>query len=301
MKAAEFDYLRAASLAEACEALKIAGDDSERKIIAGGQTLVPLMAMRLARPTLLIDINDIDDLKGISVSSEAVTIRAGTRQRAAERSDVVRDNLPLLAHALPFIGHWQTRNRGTVGGSLACADPSAEIPLVAMTLDAQMVARSADRGERIIPAAAFFEAAMMTTLAEDECLAEVRFPIWSDAIGVGFHEVSSRKSDFAVASAAAQIALDSDGVCRRIALAVGGVAPTPTRLGQIEAALLGSRLDDKLVSETTAGIGAMIDPDDDLHGTAGYRKRIAGILAGRAICDARDNARVGAQGRGNAA
>jgi CO/xanthine dehydrogenase FAD-binding subunit len=303
MKAAEFDYLRAASLAEACEALKSTGDDSEHKIIAGGQTLAPLMAMRLARPTLLIDINDIDDLKGIAASSEAVAIRAGTRQRAAERSDVVRDSLPLLAHALPFIGHWQTRNRGTVGGSLACADPSAEIPLVAMTLDAQMVARSADRGERIIPAAAFFEAAMMTSLAEDECLVEVRFPIWSDvgSVGIGFHEVSSRKSDFAVASAAAQIALDSDGVCRRIALAVGGVAPSPTRLDQIEAALLGSRLDDKLVSEVTAGIGGMIDPDDDLHGTAGYRKRVAGVLAGRAICDARDHAHVGARGREGAA
>lgn len=298
MKAAEFDYLRAASLDEACDALKITGDDREAKIIAGGQTLVPLMAMRLARPTLLIDINKLDELKGIQASSDRVAIRAGTRQRAAERSDVVQDSLPLLARVLPFIGHWQTRNRGTVGGSLACADPSAEIPLVAMTLDAELVARSAAGGERIIPAGDFFEAAMMTTLAEDECLVEARFPIWSDGgtVGTGFHEVSSRKSDFAVASAAAQITLDSDGVCRRIALAVGGVAPSPTRLGQVEAALLGSRLEDKLVSEAAAEIGGMIDPDDDLHGTAGYRKRVAGVLAGRAICDARDDALAGGNG-----
>jgi CO/xanthine dehydrogenase FAD-binding subunit len=292
MKAAEFDYLRAASLTEACEALKAPDDDSECKIIAGGQTLVPLMAMRLARPTLLIDINDIDDLKGIEATADHVAIRAGTRQRTAERSDVVRDRLPLLGLALPFIGHWQTRNRGTVGGSLACADPSAEIPLVAMTLDAEIVALSAEGGERIIPAGDFFEAAMMTTLAEDECLIEVRFPVWSSdhKVGIGFHEVSSRKSDFAVASAATQIALDGDGVCRRIAVAVGGVAPSPTRLGEIEAALLGSRLDDKLVSDATSGIGGMIDPADDLHGTADYRKRVAGVLAGRAIMDARANA-----------
>lgn len=292
MKAAEFDYLRPASLSEACEALKASDGDSECKIIAGGQTLVPLMAMRLARPTLLIDINDIDDLKGIEATSDQLVIRAGTRQRTAERSDAVRDRLPLLARALPFIGHWQTRNRGTVGGSLACADPSAEIPLVARTLDAEIVARSADRGERIIPAGAFFEAAMMTTLAEDECLVEVRFPFWSgdQAVGIGFHEVSSRKSDFAVASAAAQIALDGDGVCRRIAVAVGGVAPSPARLNQIEAQLLGTKLDDTIISEATAGVGGMIDPDDDLHGTADYRKRVAGVLAGRAISDARENA-----------
>ena len=296
MKAAEFDYLRAASLAEACEALKATGDDSENKIIAGGQTLVPLMAMRLARPTLLIDINEIDNLKGINAEWDAVVIRAGTRQRDAERSDVVRDKLPLLARALPFIGHWQTRNRGTIGGSLACADPSAEIPLVAMTLDAKMVANSADRRERVISAADFFEAAMMTSLAEDECLVEARFPIWSDvgaagAVGTGFHEVSSRKSDFAVASAAAQIALDGDGVCRRIAVAVGGVAPSPTRLDEIEAALLGARLDDDMISQATSAIGDMIDPDDDLHGTADYRRRVAGVLAARAIRDARDSAR----------
>ena len=292
MKAAEFEYLRAASLVEACEALNAVGDESECKIIAGGQTLVPLMAMRLARPTLLIDINDIEDLNGIEATPDAVVIRAGTRQRAAERSNVVRGNLPLLALALPFIGHWQTRNRGTIGGSLACADPSAEIPLVAMTLDAALVARSTAGGERIIPAGEFFEAAMMTNLAEDECLVEARFPVWSDdgSVGTGFHEVSSRKSDFAVASAAAQIALDDEGVCRRIAVAVGGVAPSPTRLGEVEATLLGSRLDDNLVSDVTAGIGGMIDPDDDLHGTADYRKRVAGIMAGRAIRDAQEAA-----------
>jgi CO/xanthine dehydrogenase FAD-binding subunit len=161
-----------------------------------------------------------------------------------------------------------------------------------MTLDANIVARSADGGQRIIPASEFFEAAMMTNLAEDECLVEVRFPIWSDsdAVGTGFHEASSRRSDFAVASAAAQIALDGDGICRRIAVAVGGVAPSPTRLDKIEAALLGARLDDNLISEVTAGIGEMIDPDDDLHGTADYRRRVAGVMAERAIRDARNDA-----------
>jgi CO/xanthine dehydrogenase FAD-binding subunit len=297
MKAAEFDYLRAASLVEACEALKAAGDDSEAKIIAGGQTLVPLMAMRLARPTLLIDINEIDDLKGIEATPDTVTIRAATRQRAAEQSDVVRKSLPLLARALPFIGHWQTRNRGTIGGSLACADPSAEIPLVAVALDARLVARSAAGGERAIRARDFFEAAMVTSLAPDECLVEARFPVWSDdnIVGTGFHEMSSRKSDFAVASAAVQLSLDGRGDCRRIAVAVGGVAPSPVRLDRVEAALQGNRLDDDAIAEATAAIGDMIDPDGDLHGTADYRRRVAAVLTARAIGDARDNA-LGGEG-----
>lgn len=292
MKAAEFDYLRAATLAEACEALVDAGDDAERKIIAGGQTLVPLMAMRLARPTLLIDINDVAELTGIDDLGGSVAIRACTRQRSAEASEIVDERLPLLARALPFIGHWQTRNRGTVGGSLACADPSAEIPLVAVTLEADIVARSAARGERVIAARDFFEAAMMTALAPDECLFEARFPVWSGdgVVGTGFHEVSSRQSDFAVASAAAQVALDGDGVCRRATVAVGGVAPTPVALDSIAAALVGSRLDAADVDAAIAGIAGLIDPDDDLHGTADYRRRVVGILTGRAIRDARDDA-----------
>ncbi len=292
MKAAEFDYIRAATLAEACEAIADADDGAERKIIAGGQTLVPLMAMRLARPTLLVDINDIDELHGITADTGQVAIRGCTRQRRAEQSAELRDRLPLLAKALPFVGHWQTRNRGTVGGSIACADPSAEIPLVALTLDAEITARSAARGERSIAARDFFVAAMVTALAPDECLTEIRFPVWpaDGAVGTGFHEVSSRRSDFAIAAAAAQVALDNDGICRRIALAVGGVAPTPLRLDDVAARLVGARLDDAAIAAAVAEIPGLITPDGDVHASADYRRRVAGVLAGRALGDARDAA-----------
>jgi CO/xanthine dehydrogenase FAD-binding subunit len=292
MKAAEFDYVRAGSIAEACEALSGTDDGSECKVIAGGQTLVPLMAMRLARPALLVDINDIAELTGHRIDDGWLAIRACTRQRAAEISAEVAEAVPLLAKALPFVGHWQTRNRGTVGGSLACADPSAEIPLVATALEAEMVALSSARGERRIAARDYFEAAMVTSIEADEILTEARFPLWAkaDRVGCGFHEVASRRGDFAIVSAAAQVALDGDGVCRRATVAVGGASPTPVRFAALSDALIGGRLDDAAIVAVAAEITNQLDPDDDLHATADYRRRVAARLAERALRDARDDA-----------
>ncbi len=289
MKAARFDYLRASSIDQACRAL--AECEGEARIIAGGQTLVPLMAMRLARPALLIDINRVAELAGIALDGDELVIGACTRQADALASPLVREHLPLLAEALSHVGHGQTRNRGTVGGSLCNADPSAEIPLVAQTLEAVLVARSV-RGERRLMAVDFLDSAMMTALAPDECLIEARFPVWRDgAIGHGFHEVSIRDSDFALGAAAAQVALDRDGACARLHVAVGGASPAPVRLGPVEDALGGGALDDAAIAQACAAIADLLDPHADIHADAAYRSRVAAAMARRAIASARDAAR----------
>ncbi|MHA1109132.1 MAG: FAD binding domain-containing protein [Alphaproteobacteria bacterium] len=288
MKAAGFDYFRAETIDDVCRAL--ADADGEARIIAGGQTLVPLMAMRMARPGLLIDINKIAELAGIRDDGGTVAIGACTRQADALASQVVGEKLKLLAKALRNVGHQQTRNRGTIGGSIANADPSAEIPLVAVTLDAELVARNTG-GERRIAAGDFFEAAMMTALAPDDCLVEVRFPVWGGGrTGAGFAEVNVRNSDFALAAAAAQVELDGDGACASIHIGIGGAAPAALRARDAEAALTGVRLDDDAIAKAAASIADVLDPDSDIHAGADYRRRVACVMARRAIAAARDDA-----------
>jgi CO/xanthine dehydrogenase FAD-binding subunit len=286
MKAAEFDYVRAASVDEVCDLLDAAG---EHKIIAGGQTLVPLMAMRLARPALLIDIAELAELRFIRVEGDEFRIGAATRQVDAERSALVRERLPLLAKALRWVGHPQTRNRGTIGGSIAAADPSAEIPLVAVTIEANAVAQS-KTGTAVLALAEFFRGPMMTALEPDQCLTEIRFPLWAGRVGSGFHEVSARASDFALVAAASQLALDPSGVCIRLSTALGGVGAAPVRVHAPAAALVGRRLDPAAIERAVAGIDAEIAPEDDQHVGADYRRRVARSLLARAILDARDEA-----------
>src|SRR5262245_25579437 len=220
MKPASFEYARPADLDQAC-AMLAAGDDA--RIIAGGQTLVPLMAMRLARPKRLIDIARIPDLAFVRHERDGISIGATTRQCVLERAAIVLAAVPLLAEVMPFVGHAAIRSRGTVGGSLANADPAAEMALVAVTLGATLIYRQGAASVEIA-ASDFFIGPMMTALPTAACLTAVCFPRWRDArIGVGFHEVSARRSDFAFASAAAQIALDDAGICRRLALGIGAV------------------------------------------------------------------------------
>jgi CO/xanthine dehydrogenase FAD-binding subunit len=288
MKAAAFDYVRPTTLREACGYL--ADGSVEARVIAGGQSLVPMMAMRLVRPGLLVDINEIETLSGIARDGDTVVIGAATRQAETARSAVVAKELPLLALALPFVGHDQTRNRGTVGGSLAHADPSAEIGLVAATLGATIAATDGE-AERRIGAADFFLAPMMTALEPHECLTAVRFPVWDGAaVGAGFQEVSSRDSDFAIVAAAAQLALDRDGVCRRAALAVANAAPTPVRLHRLEEALLGQRPSEAGIDRLLPLVDDAIDPSSDLHASADARRHIARSLVRRALLQAADNA-----------
>ena len=282
MKPAAFDYARPASLDEACAML--AADDDAR-IIAGGQTLVPLMAMRLARPRRLIDIARLAELAYIRREGDTVAVGATTKQCTLERDAIIRADVPLLAKVMPFIGHAPTRARGTIGGSLANADPAAEIALVAVTLGATISYREGG-ATADIPASEFFIGPMMTALPAAGCVTAVRFPVWRDArIGVGFHEISARRSDFAFASAAAQVALDEDGKCRRLALGIGAVTPSPLRLDAVGKAMAGTRPEARVREAVTAAL-ADIEPLADLHASADYRRRVAVSLAVRAIGEA---------------
>ena len=282
MKAASFEYFRVATIDEACAML--AGDENAR-VVAGGQTLVPMMAMRLARPTRLIDINRIAALSYIRAEGETIAIGATTRQCLVERDKLIAAKLPLLARAIPFIGHAATRARGTVGGSLANADPAAELPLIAITLDAVLSARAGGKDINI-PARDFFIGPMVTALPAGAVLTGVRFPVWQGKVGVGFHEVNARRSDFAFVAAAAQVELGGDGKCKRIAIGIGAVTDFPMRLDSAEQQLKGGVVDAAKVKAAVTEALANVDALADLHASAEYRRRVAVNLAARAITDA---------------
>jgi CO/xanthine dehydrogenase FAD-binding subunit len=284
MKPAAFEYARPASLEEACELLVDGGDDV--RIIAGGQTLVPLMAMRLARPKRLIDIARLQELAYVRDEGDAVAIGAATRQCVLECDPVVAAKLPLLAKALPLVGHAPIRARGTIGGSLANADPAAEIALVAVTLGATLRYRQGAATHEVA-AADFFIGPMMTALPAAGCLIEVRFPVWREMrIGSAFQEINARRSDFAFAAAAAQVTLDEAGICCRAAIGIGAVTAVPLPLDSVAAALLGTRIEEGAVRAAVHSALAGIEPMADLHASAGYRRRAASTLAVRAVTDA---------------
>ena len=290
MKAAPFEYVRAASVGEACELLARCGDGA--KLIAGGQSLVPMMAMRLVRPAWLLDIDEIAALKFVKIEKDVAGIGAGTRQCVVERDDLLASRVPLLRQALAWVGHVQTRNRGTIGGSLAHADPAAELPLVAQVLGAHMVMRSA-KGSRTLEAAEFFVGPMATAARSDECLEEIHWPIWAERwTGSAFTEISVRHGDFAMVAAAAQIALDGDGRCTRAALGLGGVGGTPLAFPKIAARLVGTKLEDGAVKGAADAAAAASEPGSDLHASAEYRRHLAGVLAGRALRAAHEKARA---------
>jgi CO/xanthine dehydrogenase FAD-binding subunit len=294
MKPVAFDYVRPNSVSEACGLL--AADDGAR-VIAGGQTLIPMLAMRLARPTRLVDISRIADLAFIRDDDDAVTIGAVTRQCVAERDPVVAGKLPLLAKALPWVGHPPTRHRGTIGGSIANGDPAAEIALVAVTLQATISVQDASQTSEI-PATEFYLGPMITALPEGGLLTQIRFPVWTQGrIGAGFHEVSARRSDFAFVASAAQVALDADGRCTALSVGVGGAGDTPVRLDRVSDALVGSRLEEAAVRDAVAAAAEDLETVDDLHASAAYRRRVAATLARRAILDARDEAAGGRHAR----
>ena len=289
MKAASFEYLRAASIAEACAALREHGEGA--KLLAGGQSLVPMMAMRLARPALLIDINEIAALKYAQSGPDEICVGAGTRQCAIERDDALAARVPLLHQALAWVGHAQTRNRGTVGGSLAHADPAAELPLVAQILGATMVLRSV-RGTRSLPAELFFAGAMTTAMRADECLEEIRWPAWPQRrTGSAFIELSIRHGDFALVAAAAQIALGDDGRCARASFGLGGGGSTPLAFPELAERLIGTRLEEKLVQSVAHDAAVELDPGGDLHASADYRKHLAAVLAARVLRAAHEQAK----------
>jgi len=287
MKLPYVEYEAPTTVAEAVGLL--AEHEDEASVLAGGQSLIPLMALRLARPAVLIDINGLTELALVKVTDGQVTIGAMTREYVAEDSATVGDTVPLLAAALPLIGHEAIRSRGTIGGSLAHADPAAELPAVALALDAEFVVRSLS-GDRVIPAAGWFEGYLATSRRPDELLVEVRFPAARPGTGVAFQEVVRRHGDFAIVGLAASLTL-ADDVITDARLAFAGIGDVPVRARDAEALLVGGRPSPELFEEAAWQATDGIDPPADLNGSSEYRKRVATTLVRRGLQAAADNAR----------
>jgi hypothetical protein len=285
MKAAPFNYIRAESLTHALAALNEHG--GEAKLIAGGQSLVPMMAMRLARPACLVDINRLDSLKNIEVSSQSIKLGAGVRQRDLEFHPQLASHLPLVKQGIQWVGHEQTRNRGTVGGSLVHADPSAELALAAAVLEAELTLTSTQDGPRKLKAIDFFLGPMFTAVGETEALTDIEWPVWTGPhVGACFEETAIRKGDFAMASAACQIQTCEEGRVRRISFGVGGVDGTPLAFPDLAKTLVGQTLSHDKARHISHEAVQSTQPGSDMHATAAYRKHLAEILLCRALLTA---------------
>ncbi|MGH7579739.1 MAG: FAD binding domain-containing protein [Gemmatimonadales bacterium] len=294
MKPAPFDYHRPDTLDEALALLAELGSDA--KPLAGGQSLVPAMNFRLARPAALVDLNRLAPLDFITEATDGgLRIGAMTRQRAVERSPVVATRAPLLAEAMPWVAHPQIRNRGTIGGSLAHGDPAAELPAVMVALDARVVLRSRT-ADRTVPAQAFFTGLLSTDVAPGELLTEVRLPSRPARSGMAFMELARRHGDFALVGVAVQVVLDEGGACASARIALLSVGDGPVLAAQSMAALVGSIPTASRIEEA-ARVAAEtdIDPPADIHASAGYRRHLARVLVRRTLTRAFERA---AQGNG---
>ena len=278
MKPAPFQYQAAKSAAEAVELLARHGD--EAKVLAGGQSLVPMLNLRLARPGVLVDINDAADLDYLREADGVLAVGALVRQRKLERW--AADRAPLIAEALRLVGHVAIRNRGTAVGSLAHADPASELPALLLCLDGTVVARRAG-GERLIPATDLYLAPLTTSLAADEIAVEARFTLPPAGAGWGFAEVARRHGDFALAGAVAVVWCGADGRVAGARVGFFGVGSTPVRGAAAEAALTGEMPTPARLQEAARAAAAALSPDGDLHATADYRRRVAGVLAERTL------------------
>jgi len=273
----------------------LAEHQDDASVLAGGQSLIPLLALRLARPAVLVDINGVAELSGISAADGQVTIGAMTREYQAEESETIAGAVPLLAAALPLIGHEAIRSRGTVGGSLAHADPAGELPAVARALDAEFEVHSRS-GMRVIGAADWFEGYLATARRPDEILTWVRFPAAGPGTGAAFEEIARRHGDFAIVGLAAQLTL-ADGVISDARLAFSGVADVPVRATAAEELLIGQQPAAEPFEAAAQTAAADLDPPGDLHGSPEYRKKIAATLVRRALQAAADNAVNSVNGR----
>jgi carbon-monoxide dehydrogenase medium subunit len=288
MKPAAFDYHAPATAAEAVALLADLGD--EAKIIAGGQSLVPMLALRLAVFDHLVDLRQLDELRGIEVRGDAVQVGAGITHAAVGRSPEVRRDAPLLHRATPLIGHFQIRNRGTIGGAIAHADAAGEYPAVALTLDAGMHTLS-PRGERTIPAADYFTGMWSTAMEPDELLTGISFPAWRGRTGFAIEEFARRAGDFAMAGATIAVRLDADSRIERVALGLFGLAPTPLRATATESELIGrpvGEVDAAAVGRSATA--ALSSVPADIHGSADYRRRIGAVMVARALTRAVEEA-----------
>jgi len=278
VKPARFDYHAPATVDEAVALLTRYGGDA--KLLAGGQSLMPLMNFRLARPAALIDLNAIASLAYIRENDGQIRFGAMTRQRAIEFSPVVRRRLPLLAEATTLVGHLPIRTRGTIGGSLAHGDPSAEYPAILAALDGVVVARG-PRGERTLRASELFQSYLTTSLGPDEILIEVRLPAMPDGAGFAFEEFSRRHGDFAIVGIAAMVVGQGERYTARLVTA--GAGPVPTRLRQAEEILEREGLSDAAIEAAARRAAELVEPDTDIHASAAYRRNLTRVLTGRAL------------------
>ncbi|WP_028921984.1 FAD binding domain-containing protein [Pseudonocardia acaciae] len=289
MVCAPFDLLRVTSYGDGIRALLEYGEDA--KIIAGGQSLGPMLALRLARPSMLVDINDVGE-GAPSLDGDVLRVPALTRQRTVAESPLVAEYAPLLGHCVRHIGNVRVRNRGTIGGSLAHGDPTAEIACAALALDARLVVHGPD-GERVVPAREFFVSYLTTVLEPAELVVEVRFPVMRPGQGWSFHEMTRRVSDFAVVAIAATVELDPDGgAVRSVDAALAGVADRPVR-GRPEAlaALVGSAGSPTEIAAAAGALAETTDPGSDVHASGAYRRRLVEVLGRRALGEAVARAR----------
>ncbi|HEY8693960.1 MAG TPA: FAD binding domain-containing protein [Chloroflexota bacterium] len=284
MKPARFDYFDPRTFEEAIELLAGAGTDA--KVMAGGQSLMPLMNMRLVRPAVVVDINRVGGSSYVKPWDGGVAVGATTRQRSLEGDTLIADRLPILKTAARYIGHTQIRSRGTVCGSIAHADPAAELPALALALDAEMEVQ-AKRGKRTIAAADFFVDYLTTGLQPDEILVETRLPGPPAGMAWAFMEVSRRHGDFAMVGIVAGLALGAGGNAISDArLTYFGVGGTPVRCREVEGALRGQPPGEAAFAAAAAAIQPQLDPSDDVHASAAYRRSVAGVLTQRALTQA---------------
>jgi carbon-monoxide dehydrogenase medium subunit len=283
MKPPRFEYHAARTVDEAVSLL--ARYRGEAKVLAGGQSLMPLLNFRLVRPAALIDLNRIAGLDYIRQVDGQVRFGAMTRQRAVEFSPIIRQHLPLLAEATRWVGHLPIRTRGTIGGSIAHADPAAEYPAILTALDGEVVVQS-PRGERTLRAPELFQTYLTTTLAPDEILTEVRLPVAPASAGHAFEEFARRHGDFAIVGIAALVAVDGRRVVQA-RLATAGASPVPVRLRPAEEILERAGLGDDAIEAAAARARELVDPDSDIHASADYRRHLTGVLTARALKRAR--------------
>jgi carbon-monoxide dehydrogenase medium subunit len=281
MKPPSFEFYDPRDFNEALSLLSQYGTDA--KILAGGQSLMPLMNLRLARPKILIDINRVLELAYINPGNGGGLVTGAlTRQRTVECSRLVQERNPLLAASMPLIGHLQIRNRGTIGGSLVHADPAAELPALALLLEAEFVLQSL-KGERVTEARDFFCSYMTTTIEPIELLTEIRFPPWNPRCGWAIQEISRRRGDFAVVGVATLLTLNGKDACEDARVALFGVGATAVRIEKAEAALKGTPLQKQNLAEAARVVPETLDPDSDVHASAEYRREVAGVLTRRTL------------------
>jgi CO/xanthine dehydrogenase FAD-binding subunit len=283
MKPCAFEYFTPATVPEAIGLLERYGE--EAKVLAGGQSLIPMLNFRVARPKVLVDINQVKELDYIREEKDELVIGGLTRERSLEVSPLIQKRCPILAEAISYIGHLPIRTRGTIGGSLVHADPTAEIPVVVAALEGQMKV-AGPSGERLLRAEEFFVTYLTSALEPSEILVEVRIPTLPPNTGWSFMEFSRRHGDFGIVSVAALLFMGSQGRCQKASLALGGVAPSPLRAREAEILLSGQVITEALIMEAGVRAAQATEPESDYHASAEYRRNLAKVFTQRSLQEA---------------